>query len=257
VYTKTLALAEGAYRKSISLGRHSCYNSPEPFLRLANIRRLEMEGLSEREQASLRGQFDELLNTASYQYPKDAALKVKSALLRSQLSSDMGNSDDANRYMGEASKLVGLMHESLDLQRELLDITGDRLPILEQQPALDKAKSKIHTHDPEMSTRVNRLGVKHYLAGKIPQAIRYFGLAVENDPKNPRALLNFAQLCLESAKQDSIRRDERLKMVARYLHLAERMPLKQLETKKLTLLKRCSKVSLHKLPEGSLGALLK
>ena len=165
--------------------------------------------------------------------------------------------DDANHYMDQASKLAGLMHQSLDLQRELLDITGDRLPILEQQPALDKAKPKIHTHDPEMSVRVNRLGVKHYLADKIPQAIRYFGLAIENDPKNPRALLNLAQLFLESAKQESNRRDERLKMVARYLRLAERMPLEQLETKKLTLLKTCSKVSLDKLPEGSLGALLK
>jgi hypothetical protein len=46
-------------------------------------------------------------------------------------------------------------------------------------------------------------------------------------------------------------------MVTRYLRLAERMVLNELETKKLTLLKACSKVSLEKLPEGSLGVLLK
>ncbi len=257
VYTKTLELAEGAYRKSISLGRESCYSSPEPFLRLANIRRLEMADLPESEQAGLRSQFDELLNTASYQYPKDVALKVKTALLRSQLSSDMGNEDDATRYMGEASKFAEKFEQSLDLQRELLDITGDRLPILEQRSTPNKDKPKGHAHDPEMSARVNRLGVKHYLADKIPQAIRYFGLAIENDPKNSRALLNLAQLFLESAKQESTRREERLKMVTRYLRLAERMVLNELETKKLTLLKACSKVSLEKLPEGSLGVLLK
>ena len=257
VYTKTLELAEGAYRKSISLGRNSCYSSPEPFLRLANIRRLEMAGLPESEQGNLRSQFDELLNAASYKYPKDKALKVKTALLRSQLSSDMGNEDDANRFMGEASKLAGKLDQSMDLQRELLDITGDRLPILEKQPLPEKNKAKGHVYDPEMSIRVNRLGVKHYLADKVPQAIRYFGLAIENDPKNARALLNLAQLFLESAKQESARREERLKMVTRYLRLAERMALNDFESKKLALLKSCSKVSLDQLPEGSLGVLLK
>ncbi|SIS46655.1 response regulator [Neptunomonas antarctica] len=255
VYTKTLELASTAYRKSISLGRHSCYRSPEPFLRLANIRRLEMLDAPEREQINLRNQFDELLNTASYQYPKDHTLRVKSALLKSQMSSDLGKEEDANRYMSEASKYAEKLHPSFDLRRELLDVTGDRLPILEKQP--EPAVVKGVTHDPDMSIRVNRLGVKHYLADKIPQAIRYFGLAIENDPKNSRALLNLAQLFLESAKQQVARRDERLKMVARYLRLAERMTLTQIEMQKLTLLKKCSAVALEKLPDGSLGSLLK
>lgn len=257
VYTKTLQLAESAYRKSISLGRNSCYRSPEPFLRLANIKRLEMAELPESEQISLRNQFDELLNTANYSYPKDPVLKVKSALLQSQMSKDLGDLDEANRYMGEAAKFAEQLPQSLDLERELLDITGDRLPILDKQPETVVQKSKVSAHDPEMSIRVNRLGVKHYLADKIPQAIRYFGLAIENDPKNTRALLNLAQLFLESAKQETSRREERLKMVARYLRLAERMKLNALEMQKLTLLKECSGISLDKLPEGSLGALLK
>lgn len=257
VYTKTLNLAEHAYRKSISLGRTSCHRSPEPFLRLANIRRLEMAELPESEQVVLRNQFDELLNTASYQYPKDPMLKVKSALLRSQLSMDLGELDEANRFMGEATKLAEQLKQPLDLQRELLDIAGDRLPILAKQPEAVVEKSKTNLHDPEMSNRVNRLGVKHYLADKVPQAIRYFGLAIENDPKNSRALLNLAQLFLESAKQEANRREERLKMVNRYLRLAERMKLNSLEMQKLTLLKECSSTSLDKLPEGSLGTLLK
>ncbi|WP_372738824.1 response regulator [Neptunomonas sp.] len=257
VYTKTLQLAETAYRKSISLGRNSCYRSPEPFLRLANIKRLEMAELPEREQQGLRNQFDELLNTASYQYPKDRSLKVKTALLRSQMSKDLGDLDEANRHLGEATKFADQLPHPVDLKRELLDITGDRLPILDKQPELPPEKTKTATHDPEMSNRVNRLGVKHYLADKIPQAIRYFGLAIENDPKNSRALLNLAQLFLESAKQETLRREERLKMVSRYLRLAERMKLTAEEMQKLAILKECSSLSLDNLPDGSLGALLK
>src|SRR5690554_1173425 len=75
--TRVLDLAEGAYRKSIVLGRNSCYRSPEPYLRLANIRRLEMKSSDPRRQVELRNDMDAILNNAEYNFPKDPALKVR------------------------------------------------------------------------------------------------------------------------------------------------------------------------------------
>jgi flagellar motor component MotA len=91
----------------------------------------------------------------------------------------------------------------------------------------------------------------------MAQAIRYFGLAIEYDSKNSKALLNLAQLFLESARQQSARRDERLKMVSRYLRLTDRMALNELESQKQALLKRFMSQPLEKMPEGSLGPLLR
>ena len=255
VYTKTLPLAESAYRKSISLGKESCYRSADPYLKLANVRRLEMEGASERDQIVLRNQFDEILNHASFQFPKDKTLKFKSALLKSQLSRDLGETDDANRYLQEAERQAKVLGEEANIKRALLEVTGDQLPVL-QEEAVDVVQKR-QIHDPEMSERVNRLGVKHYMAEKVPQAIRYFGLAIEHDPKNAKALLNLAQLFLESTRSQSARREERIKMVERYLRLTTRMNLSEAEKQKYLLLEKLSGMSPEVLPDGSFGPLLR
>lgn len=257
VYNKVLDVADNAYRRSVSLGKHSCYRSPEPYLRLANVRRLEMASASAREKIILHNQLDELLNTAGYQFPKDPLIKVNSALLRSQVAQDLGDVDDANRYLQEAGKLAAELDAPVDLSRMLLDVTGDKVPVLDE-PAVESTKAVVpHKHDPAMSEKVNRLGVKHYLADKVPQAIRYFGLAIEYDAKNAKALLNLAQLFLESAFQHSARRDERLKMVVRYMRLTERMALAPEETDKLRRLKYALNEGVeHYSPEG-FGPLLR
>lgn len=138
----------------------------------------------------------------------------------------------------------------------MLDITGDKVPVLDQ-PAAEPAKAAAHKHDPAMSEKVNRLGVKHYLADKVPQAIRYFGLAIEYDAKNAKALLNLAQLFLESAYQHSARRDERLKMVTRYMRLTERMVLEAEESEKLRRLQGALKAGIEGFPAEGFGPLLR
>ena len=257
-HTRTLSLAENAYRKSIALGKHSCYRSPEPYLRLANVYRLSMADAADKDKFALNTQFEQLLNTAAFNFPKDKTLKVKTALLRSQFNADLGETDDANRFLKEASILAGQLEQPIDIQRTLLDLAGDGLPLLEQSVDTEAVSAKAASkHDPEMSAKVNRLGVKHYMADKMAQAIRYFGLAIEYDSKNSKALLNLAQLFLESARQQSARRDERLKMVSRYLRLTDRMALNELESQKQALLKRFMSQPLEKMPEGSLGPLLR
>ena len=80
---------------------------------------------------------------------------------------------------------------------------------------------------------------------------------VDFDFNNHSAVLNLAQLFLETARDDVERREGRLKMVDRYLNLVERVSLRpELNNKKL-LLKRYRSMSLDELPPSSLGPLLK
>jgi Tfp pilus assembly protein PilF len=108
-----------------------------------------------------------------------------------------------------------------------------------------------------MSLKVNRLGVKHYRANKASQALRYFGMAIEYDPSNGSALLNLAQLFFESARDSEHKREERLKMVDRYLRLAESLPLAGDMQARQLLLQRLRSLPMDQLPQGSLGALLR
>lgn len=253
--TRVLTLAEGAYRKSIQLGRSSCYRSPEPYLRLANIRRLEMQGADIRRQIELRNDLDIQLNRAEHNFPKDAALKVRTALLRANVCRDLGEHKDASTFRQEAERRNAELDQPLQLDREALILAGDAVPVLEPDAALDIPGNS--PRDTGMSEKVNRLGVKHYLAGKVAQAMRYFGLAIEYDPGNAAALLNLAQLFIEAARDSDGKREQRLKMVDRYLRLTERLPLDTAETLRQHQLKNYRRQPLDELPAGSLGVLLR
>ena len=253
--TKQLDQAGSAYRKSIILGRSSCYKSPEPYLRLANVRRLELSSAEGNVAIELQNEFEKTLSQAFQAFPNDQQLHVRSALLKSEMYHQLGDTDEAAKCTRDAQRVNAEMENPLDLDRELLSVTGDAVPILEPEQQTQKpAKKKADT---EMSAKVNRLGVKHYLAGKMPQALKYFGLATEYDPRNVTALLNLAQLFLESARDSREKREERLKMVTRYLRLSERLELNEQEQEKRQQLEHFSSFEAELLPPGPLGTLLK
>lgn len=255
--TRVLDMAEGAYRKSIQLGRRSCYRSPEPYLRLANIRRLEMLDADSRRQIDLRNDFDVVLNNAEFAFPRDNTLKVRSNLLRAKICEDLGEASQAQQFRSVANEHNQSLEQPLQLDREQLLLSGDKVPMLEPEETQEPAAKGGVRRDHAMSDKVNRLGVKHYLAGKLSQAIRYFGLAIEYDPGNVPALLNLAQLFLEAARDNASKRDERFRMVDRYLRLTDRLPLEPAEKLRQTQLLKYRKQPLDTLPPGSLGSLLR
>lgn len=254
--TKRLDVAGGAYKKSITLGKRSCYKSPEPFLRLANVKRLEMQGAEGAVAVELLNECENTIKQAYQAFPRDRALQVKASLLKSEIYNQIGDTDEANKCTRDAQRINAELEAPLDLDRELLHVMGDAVPILEPEVAKRSVPSG-KKYDPDMSLKVNRLGVKHYLSGKMPQALKYFGLATEYDTSNVSALLNLAQLFLESARDSEDKRAERLKMVARYLKLSEKLTLEGVEQDKQYQLKRYLNHDVALLPSGSLGNLLR
>jgi DNA-binding NarL/FixJ family response regulator/Tfp pilus assembly protein PilF len=256
--TRNLDTAEAAYRKSIVLGRHSVYRSPEPFLKLANLQRMALADADARQAVLLRDAFDQSLNQALFQFPRDSRCKIRVALLRRQLFEDLDDGLEAERMEREAETLNRTLETPLDLKREQLRVSADKVPLLEPEtPQQVQASPETGKRDPAMSLKVNRLGVKHYRVGKVPQALRYFGMAIDYDPTNGSALLNLAQLFLESARDTEKKREERLRMVDRYLHLAASLSMKGDVQARQMLLQRLRAQPIEQLPQGSLGALLR
>lgn len=169
----------------------------------------------------------------------------------------VGDIEAASRALSRADMINSGLRNPLNLTREKELLNNDPVPVLEPikvpetVAAVDSPK-----RDPQMSAKVNRIGIKHYLAGKPSQAIRYFGMATEYDSSNALAYLNLAQLFLESARDDSARRDERLRMVDRYLRLTKRMKLDEDQLERQNSLAFLRETPAEKLPKGSLGVLL-
>lgn len=253
--TDAYDVAEVAYRKSIILGRSSCYRSPEPYLRLANIRRLEMQGAEERKQMDLRNDLDILLQNAEFVFPRNLDLKVKTALLRAQVCQDLNEEDDAEKFLQQAKLHNAKLETPLDLDHERLVVSGNEVPRIDLGN-LPQEGGDANKRDTQMSIKVNRLGIKHYTSGKWSQAIRYFGLAIEYDPAYSPALLNLAQLYLESARDHPDQYVQRLKMMDRYLRLTSKLPLEEAEKARHEELTEYRQQPIEQLPEGPLGVLL-
>lgn len=254
--TRALSLAEGAYKRSIVLGRSSCYRSPEPYLRLANIRRLEMEDADDDRRIELHNDLDALLNHAEFSFPRDESLKVKSLLVRSQVYRDLGKQVKADGLQREAEKRNTQLAEPLDLAREALLLAGDSVPVLQEQSEQTEVKTRL-PYDEALSDKMNRMAIRHYMAGKYGQAMRCLNMAIEYNPTNGSAILNLAQLYLEVARDQSERREERLTMVKRFIKLSLKAQLSEIAKIRQHELVGFLRQSIESLPKGSLGVLLR
>lgn len=254
--TKALGLAEGAYKRSIVLGRSSCYRSPEPYLRLANIRRLEMQDVSEDRRIELHNDLDAILNHAEFAFPKDEQLKVKSLLVKSQVYADLGKQVKSDGLRREAEKRNAQLPEPIDIEREALVLSGDPVPMLAEVPDQPQVKTRL-PYDEGLSDKMNRMAIRHYMAGKYGQAIRCLNMAIEYNPSSGSAILNLAQLYLEVARDQSERRDERLTMVKRFIRLSVRAQMSEMAKIRQHELFSYLKLPLDQLPKGSLGVLLR
>lgn len=251
-------VAGGAYQKSIVLGRRSCYRSAEPFLRLANIRRLEMKGTDERNRSTVTESIYQLLMLAQSRFPHDDSLRVQSALLKAEVARVNGDGAEVRKQTELATQYNSNLEEPLDLERERLDVMGDQVPMLQQDNSAAPVDAMLQsTQDPAMSHKVNRQGVKQYLAGKLVQAIKHFTLAVDYDSANTHALLNLSQLFLETARDNEQNRAERLKMAERYLKLATQVELDDDADDRAQALQGYLSRGVAYMPQGSLGALLR
>ncbi|MFT5722099.1 MAG: tetratricopeptide (TPR) repeat protein [Motiliproteus sp.] len=267
VRTRELLQAEKAYRRCIHLGENSCLDSAAPYLKLANVQRLQIEQGGDVQRQDAMAQIEALLDLASHRFQRDQDVRIQTQLMRAKVQETLGDADEAQRSYERALQYARLRDVEIDLDRMRAEILDERVPLVPTAalvvPAGDVANALAAPAkdapklDPVMSAKVNRIGVRNYLADKQSQAIRYFALAFEYDPKNVRALLNLAQLFLEAARDTPSRSEERLRMYRRYIRLAERLPVIADEKSRLVLLQACAKQALDQLPQGSLAPLLK
>ena len=253
-----LGQAEKAYRRSTRLGENSFLDSASAYFKLANVQRLQMEQAVGHEQQDKLAEIERLLDKAGQRFQRDVRVRIQAQLLRAKVQESLGDADEAQRCYERALQHAEHSGDDVDLDQMQAQMLDETVPVMPTPVVLSSADEKaVNKLDPVMSAKVNRIGVRNYLADKPGQAIRYFGLAFEYDPNNARALLNLAQLFLEAARDTPSRSDERMKMFDRYLRLSRRLPVTGDEKSKQELLKDLSSRGLAALAEGPLAPLLK
>lgn len=255
VQGNALDVAEQAFRKSIRLGETHFQASAEPYLKLANLHRVRAAQLPNEQKARVV-KMEQLLSRAEKRFADDPHVEINSWLIKSQLCSDLNQTEEAFRLRQEAVICARELDDAPDIEALEREVRGEP-PLVAPASQIAETLAPGSGRDSVMSNKVNRIGVRNYLASKQGQAIRYFDLAIQYDSSNVRALLNLAQLFLESARDTPDRRDERVKMYRRYLHLAAQLATDKLERTKLETLQAFNERPLDELRAGMLGALLK
>lgn len=251
-------LAENAFKRSIQLNDGSCYRSPEPYLGLANVKRAEIsvDGV---ESLAYEQRIDAVLKDAQTSFPDSPELKVQIALFRSQLQDDLQNEAGAQKYRELAERIVEENNLSASFDELKLEALAE---VPKVQPAVVESvqaprSSAERPAEPELSSKANLQGIKQYLAKSLPKALKYFTMSIELNRENSSALLNLAQLHLESLHHDVAARDKAIRMAKRYLSLAENLDMSDKQQQRYELLFNHLKKGIQQLPKGSLGMLLR
>lgn len=250
----SLEQAQNAYRKSIDLGERSCRARPDAYLNLANVHRKQMESQEAAARNKTLAGIDLILSKGQKRFPDNPTFEVHSALLMSKIYEDIEDIEEAQHFKEKAQELVFKHNLTLELDAAMESIIEPFIPA----PPESSIDMSVHpVGDSVMSAKVNRMGIRNYLAGKPGQAIRFFVSAFEQDAQNVSALLNLAQLFLEAARDNPSRSDERIKMFDRYLKLVQRLPLEDDAQGKYQQMLIFRDVEIANLPEGPLAELLK
>lgn len=254
-YTGKTEVAQSAYKRTIQLNEGSCHRTPDPYLGLANIERESLTADTDKEE--LEQSIEVILKQALSAFPDNPELKVKIALFKSQLQDDFGNPEGAAQYRELAEKVLFLnsIKEDIDvLHKSALSIVPQYEAILAGETV---AQNEEKGPQPEMSNKVNLQGIKQYLSNNRAKAIKYFTMSLELDRENGTALLNLAQVYLESMHDDEGGRSKSMRMVKRYLGLIENLTKNDPQEQRYSQLKSYLNNGIDSMPKGSLGMLLR
>ncbi|MCJ8298183.1 MAG: hypothetical protein MJK13_04500, partial [Pseudomonadales bacterium] len=222
---------------------------------LANVKRVEIK-LDRSITAQIEQKIDTLLRDAQTNFPENPELKVQIALFKGQLQQDLNNPSGAREYRALAEKI----HHDQSLRVDINTLMESALGLIPQRKnaaAIVAPAESTQRAEPEKSSKVNLQGIKQYLNNNRAKAVKYFTMAFELNRQNIAALLNLAQMYLESLHLDSDGQDKARRMAKRYLALIENVTKTDAQQQRYRLLKQYLSADLQNMPTGSLGMLLR
>ena len=255
LFNEQLDLAESSYKRSIALHEGSCYRTPEPYLGLANVKRVEIK-LDRSLSAEIEQKIDALLRDAQSNFPDNPELKVQIALFKEQLQHDLNNPSGAREYHALAEKIISDQGLVVDINA-LMESALGLMPSSQSKVVIAAAGASEKSPEPEKSSKVNLQGIKQYLNNNRAKALKYFTMAFELNRHNSAALLNLAQMYLESLHLGLQSQEKSRRMAKRYLTLIENVTKNEVQQQRYSLLKEYLVMDLQSIPKGCLGMLLR
>ena len=110
-------VSEVAFRKSVNLGKDSCYKSPNNYASLVQVLQHTLKNASGRKLKDATNEASRILDSLEKEFSDNHEMQVFSKVLRAEMESNLGKVEDAKRLLeeiqGEIKSLPGQISEDM------------------------------------------------------------------------------------------------------------------------------------------------
>ncbi len=176
-------VCEKAYRKAVSLGRHSVHKSADNYFGLARMLEEHLDAEDSREKRKAGDEAIRLMKEADRAF-EDREIRCRAAGYRARACRALGKISEAEAAEERARSLL-----------EKLESPPEDLVALVQESTADAEREAAFAH----CESLNNEGVKLFQAGKVEEAFRLFSEAAVSPQASFAVLLNALQACITLA----------------------------------------------------------
>ena len=209
---KDFSIAEGAFKQSVKLARHSCYRTAKNYLFFARSLQHKISPKNTKETRNASNDAFKTLDEAKALYADNTEYVFEATVIESNTYSNQGKDADAKAIADKAENLLASINSPTPSQQLAMANTfiatkqhakaQDLLAIVNankglsraEQRELERTKSEISEHVVrEYTTEINDKAIEYFERGQLSQAIELFDKATAYQEAGLAVILNAIQ----------------------------------------------------------------
>ena len=211
-------ISEVAFRKSVNLGKDSCYKSPHNYTSLVQVLQHTLKNASGRKLKDASNEASRILGSLEKEYSGNNEVQLFSKVLHAEMESNLGKVEDAKRMLEKIQEDIKILPGQLpeDMAMSLANIyeaTGNNE---ESKKLRDKYKNT------PVSEILNNDGVRYFKSGNIKEALSVFSEAAREPDASTSVLLNVVQALIKTIEQEGAN-EQLVESCGRYFSRMENM----------------------------------
>lgn len=222
---KDLAVAEGAFRQSVKLARHSCYRSVKNYLQFAKALQHKISPSSSRETRAGSGDAFKAIEEVKAIYGDTPEYVLEATIIESTTYTNLGKDADAKACADKAEKLLSNINDPTNstllsmasmfiatkqhakAQDLLNELSKSKTLSRSEQRELERTKSEISEQVVrQYTTDINDKAISYFERGQLSQAIELLDQATAYKEAGLAVLLNAIQVKITYMDQRSATR---------------------------------------------------
>ncbi|MBL4608199.1 MAG: response regulator [Pseudomonadales bacterium] len=187
------SVAEVAFRKSVNLGKNSCYKTPDNYTSLVQVLQDKISTGGGRKTKDASTEALRTLDNLEKEFPDNTETLLFSKVLRAETSSSLGKEKEAEHILASISEDIAALNNKMPEQMahslaNVYDAAGKKEEASKLREKYNKASA---------NEVLNNDGVRLFKSGQIKEALSVFGDAAKAPDASNSVLINALQASIK------------------------------------------------------------